>query len=200
MIFNPGTAVQSRPSQVVLTTARKEDDAVVEEARRAGVASFRGPDRDVLSRFCMAAARFGSDVIVRATADNPLIDIGSIDRIVEALQSGSLDYCMEKNLPTGAATEAITREALEQVSRLARLPHQREHVTIYVKEHSADFRTAFPDAPEGLRFPQLRITVDTPADFIFMQSLILSMPENRQPIPLADYLKSLPSAISTRIS
>ena len=178
---------------VVLTTNRDDDDVIAQEARRLGVEVYRGPALDVLARFRQAADVFRPDVILRATADNPLIDIGSVDRILQRLEAGNLDYCVERNLPIGAATEAITRVALEEVDRRGRLPHHREHVTIYVKEHLEDFRTAFPDPPEALRAPHLRVTVDTPADLSFVEGLICSVPEHGTPIPLEDYLNRLPA-------
>jgi spore coat polysaccharide biosynthesis protein SpsF len=173
----------------VLTTMRDEDTILVEEARRLGVEVYRGPDLDVLARFRQAADLFRPDVIVRATADNPLIDIDAIDRILLKLDAEDLEYCAERSLPVGAATEAITRAALEEVDRLGQAPHHREHVTIYVKEHQEDFRVAFPEAPESLRRPDLRITVDTPADLAFVERLIQSIPESGFPIALQEYLR-----------
>jgi len=183
---------------VVLTTSLDEDEAVVAEARRLGVEAYRGPDRDVLARFRQAADLFRPDVIVRATADNPLIDIGSIDRIIRTLRSNSLDYCVERDLPLGGATEAVTRPALEGVDSLARLPYHREHVTIYIKEHREDFRTEFPFPPEALRRPDLRITVDTPGDFAFVTSLIEAIPDTGGPIPLDEYLNTIRPASAPR--
>jgi len=192
-------AVRSLDGVVVLTTSLDEDEVVAGEARRLGVEVFRGPDRDVLARFLQAADRFRPDVIIRATADNPLIDIGSVDRILAALRAGGLDYCMERCLPVGAATEAITGAALERVGRLGRLPHHREHVTIYVKEHPEKFRVAFPDPPEALKLRDVRLTVDTPADFVFVENLICSIPETGFPTPLLTYLESVPLSISRHI-
>lgn len=177
---------------VVLTTTREEDDAVAAEARRIGVEAYRGPDLDVLARFCQAADIFKPEVIVRATADNPLIDIGSVDRILHMIKSDGLDYCMEQGLPVGAATEAVTRRALGETDRLGLLPHHREHVTIYIKEHMGDFRTALPVPPDCLRRPDVRITVDTPDDFAFVRDLISRIPEGDAPVPLSDYLRLIP--------
>ncbi len=176
---------------VVLTTCLPEDDAVVEEAHAVGVEVFRGPHADVLARYRMAADLFKPDIIVRATADNPLVDIGTSGRIVRHLKSGGFDYCIETELPVGAATEAITRTALERVDTLGRLPHHREHVTVYVKEHRQEFQTSFPRAPGVLRFPNLRLTVDTPEDFAFVSGVIRSVPELSSPIPLEKYLERL---------
>ena len=185
-------AARSLDGVAVLTTTLDEDTVVAEEASRLGVAFYRGPGRDVLARFRQAAEAFHPEVIVRATADNPLIDIGSVDRIVAALRADDLDYCMERNLPVGAATEAITRAALARVDRLGRMPHHREHVTIYIKEHRDEFRAAFLDPPKELRLPDVRITVDTREDFRFVARLIRRVPDPCPSLPLLSYLESIP--------
>ena len=179
----------------VLTTMLSEDDAIVEESHRLGAWVYRGPELDVLARFYEAAKQFDPEIIIRATADNPLIDIGSIDRIVHVLRSESLDLCMERELPYGAATEALTAETLARVHSLAQEAPHREHVTLYIKEHPEMFCTSFPLAPRPLRLPQLRITVDTREDFVFVDQLIRRLPEGGFPLPLSEYvpfaLKSL---------
>jgi spore coat polysaccharide biosynthesis protein SpsF len=181
---------------VVLTTKKDEDEPVAREASRLGAEVYRGPDLDVLTRFREAADIFHADVIVRATADNPLIDIGSVDRILQLLNDEKLDYCMERNLPTGAATEAVTYAALQTADRLGNLPHHREHVTIYIKEHPGDFRIALPDPPVELRRPDLRITVDTVCDFTSVDRLICMIPEEPAPVPLERYLRLGPPTSS----
>jgi len=172
----------------VLTTRLAEDDGIVEEAHRLGAWVYRGPQLDVLARFYEAARQFRPDIIIRATADNPLIEIGSVDRIVTALNSGKLDLCMERELPYGAATEAFTEEALARVHQLALEAPHREHVTLYIKEHPEVFCTSFPIAPDPLRHPQIRLTVDTAEDFVFVDQLIRRLPEGEVPLPLSDYL------------
>jgi spore coat polysaccharide biosynthesis protein SpsF len=172
----------------VLTTCCREDDAVVEEARRLNAQIYRGPEHDVLARFYEAAETLRPDIIIRATADNPLIEIGSIDRIVAALCSEDLDYCMETDLPYGAATEAFTAETLVRTHGVARETHHREHVTLYMKEHPEEFRLSLMNPPDFLRYPQLRITVDTPEDFVFMDQLIGLLSQGGRPLPLSEYL------------
>jgi spore coat polysaccharide biosynthesis protein SpsF len=178
----------------VLTTRLGEDDGIVGEAHRLGAWVYRGPELDVLARFYEAAQQFHPDIIIRATADNPLIEIGSIDRIVSALRSNKLDLCMERELPYGAATEAFTAETLTRVHRLAVEAPHREHVTLYIKEHPEAFRTSFPVPPDPLRHPQIRLTVDTPEDFVFVDQLIRRLPEGEFPLPLSEYL---PFALSS---
>ena len=172
----------------VLTTRCREDDAIVEEAHRLGAWVYRGPELDVLARFYEASENFRPEIIIRATADNPMIDIGSVNRIIEALRCGNLDFCMERDLPIGAATEAITANALRAVHLQAREPHHREHVTLYIKDHPEGYSVSFPEPPDYLRFPQIRLTVDTTEDFRFVDQLIRMLPEGENPLPLQEYL------------
>jgi len=171
----------------VLTTGLHEDDRIVEEARRLGVLVYRGPGQDVLRRFQEASLKFMPGIVVRATADNPLIDVGSIGRIIHAVRSDKLDYCTEGDLPYGAATEACTAAALAKTHELATDPRHREHVTLHIKENPGQFRIAYLKAPESLRRPRLRLTVDTPEDFAFMEELIGFVPEGNGPAPLTEY-------------
>jgi spore coat polysaccharide biosynthesis protein SpsF len=172
----------------VLTTKLPEDDRIAQTASELGSLVYRGPELDVLARFYEASELFGPDVIIRATADNPLIEIGSINRIVDALQNDQTDLCMEDGLPYGAATEAVTAKALAEAHFRAKEEHHREHVTLYIKDHPEEFRSSYPVPPEEVRFPKIRLTVDTPEDFGFMDRLIRQLPEAGSPLPLKDYL------------
>ncbi len=182
----------------VLTTCLREDDAIVEESHRLGALIYRGPELDVLARFHEAAEEFQPDVVIRATADNPLIAISSIQRIVDALRSGCLDLCMESELPYGAATEAVTARALAKAHLLAREYRHREHVTLYIKDHPEEFSLSFLLPPGSLRFPHIRLTVDTMEDFTFMDQLIGRMPEGMEPRPLGEYLPAALNILQER--
>jgi spore coat polysaccharide biosynthesis protein SpsF len=173
----------------VLTTTLAEDDAIVQEAYRLGACVHRGSELDVLERFQEASERFHPDAIIRATADNPLIEIDSLERIVNALQSRELDWCIEEKLPYGAATEALTATALAKVYLCAQELRHREHVTLYIKEHPEEFRIALLTPPASLQYPEIRLTVDTMDDFKFVNRLIGMKPEEAfSPIPLKEYI------------
>jgi spore coat polysaccharide biosynthesis protein SpsF len=173
---------------VVLTTCRNEDDAIVETCSRIGALVYRGPDEDVLLRFHEASMKFKPEIIIRATADNPLIDIGSIERIIAALRSNDVDLCVEAELPYGAATEAITAIALDRVHSLALDPRHREHVTLYAWEHPDEFRLSRIIAPASVRYPEIRVTVDTLEDFQHVEQMIGRVIEDEVPMPLQAYL------------
>jgi spore coat polysaccharide biosynthesis protein SpsF len=155
---------------VVATTTRPEDEAVVAEAGAAGVAVMRGPVDDVLGRFVAAAAGWTGPDVVRATADNPFVDIECAARLLRVLDAGA-DYAIEEGLPVGAAVEAMRTEVLREAGALARTPYEREHVTPFIRQSGGRFAVRSVPAPFELRRPSLRLTVDTRQDLQFVRSL-----------------------------
>jgi spore coat polysaccharide biosynthesis protein SpsF len=69
---------------VVATTVEAGDDPVAEFCTAQGYACTRGSLHDVLDRYYQAARQHCADVIVRITADCPLIDPSLIDLTVDA--------------------------------------------------------------------------------------------------------------------
>jgi spore coat polysaccharide biosynthesis protein SpsF len=174
---------------VLATTRRPEDDGLEAIARSLGADVFRGHTNDVLGRYLAAADEFGFDTIIRATGDNPGVDIQAPGRLIEALRASEADYACEEGLPYGAAVEAVTREALVRAGREAYHVEDREHVTTYVRRNTQIFRVLTIPAPAPLRRPDVRVTVDTPADLEHVRQLFtrtgVSMPSIQQLIDVA---------------
>jgi spore coat polysaccharide biosynthesis protein SpsF len=156
---------------VLATTTRPEDDRLAAVARSLGSGIFRGDTTDVLSRYLNAADAFGFDVIIRATGDNPGVDIQAPGRVLAAMRTADADYACEDGLPYGAAVEAVTREALGRAGHDASHVDDREHVTTYVKRNTEIFRVLRVSAPAPLHRPDVRVTVDTAADLEHVRAL-----------------------------
>ena len=76
----------------VATSVNATDNKVAEFCARRDVPVFRGDETDVLGRFAGAAAAARADVIVRLTADCPLMDPALIDEAVTRRAEGGFDY------------------------------------------------------------------------------------------------------------
>jgi spore coat polysaccharide biosynthesis protein SpsF len=154
----------------VATTLRREDDALVALGQRLGIHVLRGPTDDVLSRFAeIVAARPDVDMVVRATADNPFVDIGSASRLLTAM-GPTADYAVEEGLPIGGTVEVMRAEALLRAHREATSDYDREHVTPWLKRADAGGALRL-QAPLPCRAPSLRLTVDTLADLVTARHL-----------------------------
>jgi spore coat polysaccharide biosynthesis protein SpsF len=169
---------------VVATTMGVEDDVVEAEASRLECTVVRGSTDDVLARFVMAAVAVPSRWVVRATADNPAVDIDSASRLLRALDESGAEYGVEQGLPHGGAVEVIAASTLHRVAELATDAYDREHVTPYVRRHAETFRIVMPDAPAEVRRPDLRLTVDTAEDLEFMRQVLQLAESASGPSPL----------------
>jgi len=161
---------------VLATTVNATDDPVVECAQSLGVAVFRGDEQDVLGRFAGAAALAGADLVVRVTADCPLIDPALVGRLIVAFQEDQpLDYLSidSTRYPRGLDAEIFPRRLLDEAAANAADPAEREHVTPYIYRRPDRFRlgTALvPDAP--VEPADQRWCVDEPADYELVRRLL----------------------------
>ncbi len=156
----------------VACPVNRTDDAIAARCRILGVPVFRGTEDDVLGRFVGAAEASRADVVVRLTADCPLLDNAIIDRVAaEVIAYAGTDYASNvtaRSYPRGLDVEAFTREALVRMDQLGQSPAAREHVTIPVRlEHPEAFRcrTVRNEVDDS----DLRWTVDTPEDLEFIR-------------------------------
>jgi spore coat polysaccharide biosynthesis protein SpsF (cytidylyltransferase family) len=148
---------------IVATTTLAEDDAVVREAELLNTPVFRGADADVLDRFVEAARQFSLTEVVRATADNPAVDLDAPERTLALLRRTGVDHVVEHGLPYGTAVEAISVEALCAAHAQATEAYDREHVTPFIRRDKR-CRALDAIAPGHLRRPDVRLTVDTAED------------------------------------
>ncbi len=179
---------------VVATTQQPGDDAVVAECERLGVAWYRGPVDDVLSRFTGALRAHPGDAVMRFTADCPLLDPALVHAVGAAFRAvPGLDFIstiLSPTLPRGLDAEVIGVDALARVGAVA-TGHHRTHVTSYAYTHPRAFTIM------GLSFPpgaaHLRVTLDTAADWELIQAVVEAFGD--APIPhraLIDWLDRHP--------
>jgi spore coat polysaccharide biosynthesis protein SpsF (cytidylyltransferase family) len=175
---------------VLATTEKPEDDCLEALGNRLGVIVFRGADGDVLSRYAMAAARFALRYVIRATGDNPAVDMDAPWRTLHLLRRTGADYVVEHGLPYGSAVEAMTAEALARAADLAHEPPDREHVTPLLRRDGR-FRALAAIAPGRLRRPQLRFTVDTSEDLQYVRKLFALVDRgDGRPLPLVELIEA----------
>jgi spore coat polysaccharide biosynthesis protein SpsF len=172
---------------VLAITSNPEDDPLAELARRLGLRAHRGSEHDVLERYAEAARAADADVVVRVTSDCPLIDPDEVDAVIEALD-GSCDYAanvIQRRLPRGLDAEALWRDALERMDRMATSTPAREHVTWFCREERPELfvlRSVAPAVDDG----DLRWTVDTPADLELVRRLYADLELGARAIPYAE--------------
>jgi len=173
---------------VIATTTLSEDDAIEAYGVRLGVTVIRGPELDVLGRFAQVVSTLGLTDLIRATADNPAVDIDAPRRVLDLRRKTSADHVVEHGLPYGTAVEAVAAAAIDRAHTLAHDPYDREHVTPLIRRDGR-FLALDALAPGHLRYARLRFTVDTSDDLERMRKLfgtaeLVAAP----PVPLTELI------------
>jgi spore coat polysaccharide biosynthesis protein SpsF len=158
----------------VATTTDPADDPLVAYAQSQGAMVVRGSEENVLQRYALAAQQLDADIIVRVTADAPLVDAGFVDYLISELVRNEADFVVLKPglsaIHEGA--DPMTRRALERLAAEAGDdPVAREHVSAYFKEHRDFVKVAEIGLPEKWRFKGARLSIDTPADVSFIETV-----------------------------
>ena len=176
---------------VFATTTDSSDDPVAEYCDFSGIPFTRGNLFDVLDRYYQAASQAKADVVVRVTADCPIIDPDLIDNVVNTLLEGKYDFAanrlpppFHRTYPIGLDVEVCTFAALATAWREASESFHREHVMPYLYEgvelSKVNRQLDYGISPRGYRiallnhttdFGDYRWTVDTPEDLEFVRQI-----------------------------
>jgi spore coat polysaccharide biosynthesis protein SpsF len=182
-----------RADEVVLAvTDAAADDPLVALAGRLGLRWHRGPEHDVLARYAGAAREAGAELVVRVTSDCPLIDAQEVDAVIAALEQrrATCDYAsnrLERDLPRGLDAEALWRDVLDRMDRLARSRPAREHVTWFCYAERPDL-FALHSVRRPFDARDLRWTVDTPDDLAMVRRLYAELGLAEAPRPLGEVI------------
>ena len=161
---------------VLATSTNRIDDVLCDLAQSLGVSVFRGPEKDVLTRFIDALEKRPTSAVVRICADNPLVDSEEIDKLVTFFwASQPCDYAcndrLDCGLPDGVGAEVVSLKALRILDQRVK-GELREHVTHYITLHPGEFEIARLQAKGKLRRPEIKLDVDTPSDHEAIKRLI----------------------------
>jgi spore coat polysaccharide biosynthesis protein SpsF len=149
----------------VLACAEDSFSAFEPLAKEAGFEILAGSKHDVLARYCDAIRAYKPDRVIRATGDNPFVFSDAANRLHEEAIHFQADYAGYAFIPYGAGIESVQAEALLQAEKNAAQPQEREHVCPYLYNHPETFSLHRPLPPLAWQHPEVKISVDTQADY-----------------------------------
>jgi len=167
---------------IVATTLNKKDSIIEDFCRKMNLDCFRGSEEDVLSRYKLAAESVGADIIVRLTADTPLIASSDIDIVVETYLKNNYDfvnnsYPLPRTYPDGYNVEVFSMNILREANDEAKKPSDREHVTFFMWMQPQRYRVYRLDYKRDLS--NYRLNLDYPEDYIVLKSIFKELyPKN----------------------
>ena len=159
---------------IVATTELSQDDPIEELCKCLKIECFRGSSNDVLQRFSNCAQLYKGDIIVRITADDPLIDIELFDKVIQLCKETKSDFvstAIDSGYPFGYFIEAITQPTLEWLNKTQKDSLSREHVTHYIKKNLNSFITQTIISDDNLSRPNWRLSIDYEEDFYLVSKI-----------------------------
>jgi len=164
-------------SDVIVATSKLPiNDRLEEYVKSLNIDCFRGEEEDVLSRFYHISQERNFDYVIRFTGDNPVIDTLYLNQFINNFLKKKLEYSYSSNLPLGCNFEMIKTDQLNIAYKTTKKYFDREHVTPFIKRTAKNIVCySFKDFK---LIKQLRLTVDYPSDYAFIQMVFLSLKNN----------------------
>ncbi|WP_324024722.1 hypothetical protein QSV08_16015 [Maribacter sp. BPC-D8] len=156
---------------VIATSKNKENDSLEDFCIKNEITCFRGEEDDVLSRFITILRDADYNTVVRLTADNPIIDINTLDETINFHLLEENDYTCTDILPTGMNFEVIRAQSLLKMPDQVLTENDREHVTLFIRNNQKYKKGVFnPVLNKSLKY--LRLTVDYASDLLVTSSVL----------------------------
>ena len=111
------------------------------------------------------------EYVIRITADCPLLDWNYLDLAIEQLEADT-DYMSEltESFPDGLDIEIMKFSVLEEAWQNAKMASEREHVTLYIRNHPDKYKLQNFECPiSGIG--DKRWTLDEPADLELIEKI-----------------------------
>ncbi len=156
---------------MVITSIEKNNLPLIRLCADLDVRVFVGSENDVLDRYYQAARLLNPRYVIRITADCPLFDWTYLDMAIDSMED-SVDYLCEADgqFPDGLDIEIIRFDALKKAWLAAKMLSEREHVTLYIRNHPELFNIKKIDCPiSGIG--NMRWTLDETEDYCFISAV-----------------------------
>ena len=181
------------PEIIIATTKSEEDKKILNFAKELNVKTYAGSVDDVLDRYYQAALKFNIDIIIRITADCPLIDPEVLDKVLEEFLKGDYDYVANarknhQSYPDGLDVEVFSFSALEKAWKEAKWASQREHVGNYITDTDL-FKLG--DVENDQDLSNMRWTVDEKEDLQFVREIYSHLFHKKEIFLMKDILEVL---------
>ncbi|NRF39190.1 cytidylyltransferase domain-containing protein [Pedobacter foliorum] len=156
---------------IIATSTNIENNVLESYCIDNDISCFRGDEDDVLSRFIEITESEKIDIIVRLTADNPILDSSILDRIITYHIDNNNDYTKTIGLPTGMNLEVVSSSSLLSLKEKELSNQDKEHVTLFIR-NSGLYKTGDFMPSSNAALHRMRLTIDYPSDYMVASSVL----------------------------
>lgn len=168
----------SMVDEVVLATSNIEEDLILENFTLKGRVHFwKGHPDDVMKRYIEVCEILKIDVIVRVTADCPVISSEISEILLKKHFESGADYTVSRNCSVGTGCEIYNLEALKRVISYLGSADSSEYMTWYMQNNPEIFKLNIVDLPDEL-IRDYRLTLDYAEDLEMFKGLFKELNNN----------------------
>ena len=160
--------------KLIVGTIKKDFKKIKSITKKYNVIVEAGSENDVLGRFYKIAKKHKLDIIVRVSADSPLLSKKIIEKYIRIfLKNKNIDYLTnltKPSFPHGIPVEIIKFNALQKAFKKAKKKDQRQHVTPYIYQNKNRFKILNIKLKKN--YSKYRFTIDYPEDLNLLKKII----------------------------
>lgn len=177
------------PNKIILCTSTvTQDDPLEKIANQENILCFRGDPDDVLLRLTLAAEKFDIETVINCTADNPFVDPIYIDKLYDHHINEGNEFTKIEGLPWGAFSYAISLKALKKACELKDETDTEVWHGYFMD--TGNFKwSSLKVTDENVLWPDLRLTVDEPADFEMVTKIFNELYDGNKVFSLSEIVK-----------
>ena len=158
---------------IVAIPKNKSDDYLNLLLKKNNLKVFRGDHNNVFKRYEMVIKKLNkNDIVVRATADNPLPDGNFVEKIVNFFLKKKIQYLdthKNFNLPYGLAIQVFYAKNLIDISNRKLTKSDMRHV-VSTLDRKKDFYRNF-NINYKIKKKQTKLSIDTLEDYLRLEKI-----------------------------
>jgi len=169
---------------IIATTKRKDDNFLVNIAKKHNVKIFRGSANNCVDRYYNAVKNLNAKHILRLPADNPFPEPSEYNRIINYHLKSKNDFSsniinfMKNGYPDGIGVEIFTFKSLEKIWKSRKTREEKEHLaTNYYhygrgkKNKKFNFKIGTIKCPKNISRPDLVFDINTKRDYLYINKI-----------------------------
>jgi spore coat polysaccharide biosynthesis protein SpsF len=187
-------ALRTEPtiSEIVFAVATGPENEPFHQLGEAlGLRTIRGDEKDVLGRHLITAELTGATDIFIVTTESPFTYFEAIEAAWQTHRDEGNDLTATDDLPDGSAFAMFTVDTLRRSHTQGEDRHRSEFISLYVRDHIADFKVRVYPVPEPVFRPDIRLTIDYPEDLVLCRRVYEHFQDLAPRIPVQDIIEYL---------
>jgi len=183
----------SQLNLVVISTGEyKNNSEICDFAKQEQIPLYSGSEYDLIDRFYQTGKKFNASVIVRITADCPLVDPEVVDQMILEFkkEKGASDIVTNvepSTFPHGLEAEIYSMDIIEKLWKDIEDKNLREWFPIYIKKNIQKFRIL--KIKNSTNLSNYRWTLDYQEDYELIKEIYKKLYKENKIFMMSDILE-----------